>query len=1147
MKRSLRYSILLATAVVASQSAQAKVTFEDDLYPILRNRCNKCHNSNDLKGNLDLSTFQGVLRGGGSGEVVNSGDPDGSKLLLVVTHDEEPTMPPNAGKIPENEIKVFKEWIAGGLLETSGSKKIDARKPKFDLAVSSSSMGKPEGPAAMPKDLLLEPVVKGLRPTAVRSMASSPWASLVAMTGQKQVLIYNTDSLELNAVIPFEEGFPNDLKFSRNGKLLLVAGGYPARIGLVNVYDVETGVRVISVGDDFDSVQAADISADQRWIALGGPDRLIKVYSTSTGEKVHEMKKHTDWLTAVEFSPDGKLLATGDRAGNLFVWDSASGENLYNLKGHRGAVKSVSWRADSSVLLSGSEDATLKLWNVGDEEQIKSWTGHGGGVQFAKYGMNGNIISAGRDNKHTLWDASGKRLKSFNTFADVGVSAVLSHDGKRVIGADWTGDVGVWNAADAKLIGKLDSNPPFIDERLALMTAGVTKKEEALKAAEAAAAKVRTKVTGVQKTANDLLAESSVQQTRSVATQAGAMLASLEKNTAPSSKVLAGKVAGAEKTSASKKTLLDQAKAKLAATDKISAQWRKVSASLTKAQAGEKAAATKLAETKKTVSKETSAKASIAKAYEKLQGELKALGEEAEGREELTKKVAAKKAELAKATKAEKESKAQLAATEKAVADSKKQVASLSATLKKTAKDNPEYAKVAKLVADAEAAYKASNGTLAGAKKELAAFQSANKKATDGLKQAKAAAEALITSLEKTDSVHHQWVAKSKELEGAKAELTKAEAARKSAGDSLTSLEQSIAFWKAAEFNVQVIAERKLMAQISLEVESAKLNLASLDRELVSLGSELKKIDKQIASNPDQIQGHQNVIKFAETWVKDAAAAVAKTEGDLKNGSAATSKALAAFEKAREATELASQKVDKMKAMRKQVAIADKNKSESENVLGKANDALKKARTALQKSEKAIADLKAKPEAEQGEDHKKALAAAEAKAAEATKALAKAQKKSDDLDAVHQKVVAKMDDLKQAYASAQGDTAEKMANQASKSEESAKSALDKSKAAVERLKKTLASAKATLKTEQAGLTAAQADLKKAQALASTLPEKRKETQARLAAAQKELAAFKTSLVESEKKLVAQTAKVEQMTKRYQAMKKGDKTVQNAGL
>ena len=193
-------------------------------------------------------------------------------------------MPPNKPRLPDKELELFKKWIAGGLLENSGSKAIAGSKPAVDLALKGDAIGKPEGPPPMPPDLPLDPVVHTERGSALTGLAASPWAPLVAIGGQKQVLLYNTDTLELIGIIPFNEGMPAHVQFSRNGKLLLLAGGRGGKSGRVVVWDITKAERLMTVGAEYDTVLAADISPDQTKIALGGPDRLVKVYSSASGE-----------------------------------------------------------------------------------------------------------------------------------------------------------------------------------------------------------------------------------------------------------------------------------------------------------------------------------------------------------------------------------------------------------------------------------------------------------------------------------------------------------------------------------------------------------------------------------------------------------------------------------------------------------------------------------------------------------------------------------------------------------------------------------------------------------------------------------------------------------------------------------------------
>src|SRR5207247_7831265 len=155
------------------------------------------------------------------------------------------------------DLAVIKAWIAGGAPETSGSKVV-INKPKTNLAVVAVT-GKPDGPIAMPKDLSIEPVATPRHPAALTALAASPWAPLIAVGGQRQIVLYHADTLELLGVLPFPEGIPFSLKFSRNGSLLIAGGGIGAKSGKVGAFAVATGKRIVEVADEIDAVLAADL------------------------------------------------------------------------------------------------------------------------------------------------------------------------------------------------------------------------------------------------------------------------------------------------------------------------------------------------------------------------------------------------------------------------------------------------------------------------------------------------------------------------------------------------------------------------------------------------------------------------------------------------------------------------------------------------------------------------------------------------------------------------------------------------------------------------------------------------------------------------------------------------------------------------
>jgi WD40 repeat protein len=491
-----------------------KTTYTDHVLPLVEQHCAKCHNPDKKKGDLDLTSYSGALKGGGSGVVVVSGNPDSSKLIKALTHAEEPTMPPNKPPLPEKELAVFKNWIAGGLLETSGSKAVATAKPSVDLTLKVSDLGKPDGPPPMPAELSIEPVVHTTRSYAINGLAASPWAPLVAMAGQKQILLYNTTNFNLLGVLPFADGQPLDVKFSRSGKLLLVGGGHGAKSGTVTLWKVETGERIATIGKEYDAVLAADISPDQSHVALGGPDRLVKIYSTKSGELEHKIKKHTDWVTALAFSPNGEMLASADRNGGLTVWDADNGQELFTTAGHKGAVTSLSWRSDSKLIASSSEDGTVKLWESAEGKQAKTWNAHSGGTLCVAYSREGKLLSCGRDGSVATWNAEGAKQKSFEFAGEMTLRCVWSEDNSRVIASDFAGNVAIWDAKSGKRLGELDSNPRSLADRIATVQARVSelrargdKPSPALAEAEQALTKLESELTNARRQAEKVQAD----------------------------------------------------------------------------------------------------------------------------------------------------------------------------------------------------------------------------------------------------------------------------------------------------------------------------------------------------------------------------------------------------------------------------------------------------------------------------------------------------------------------------------------------------------------------------------------------------------------------------------------------------------------
>lgn len=441
---SFRLSLVMLVAAglrtvgaLADEPSGAPITFEDHVAIILRKNCVQCHGDAKQEAGLNFTSYAAVMKGGSGGRVVEAGRSSASRLFSVIT-DADPAarMPPDADPLPKESIALVKQWIDTGLRENIGSSAVAMRTLGFtpDGKFSAIDDGPPPLPESLPE--VERPAL--VRPFPVLALAASPRALLAAVGGYQVIDLIESTSRRPLGTLPFMEGEPLVLRFSRSGKRLLAAGGQPVQSGVAAVYDIASGRRLTAVGDEPDAIQSADLSPDERMVAVGCTSRLVKVFSTENGEVVYSLDKHTDWVTAVAFSPDGRYLVTGDRIGNIHLWDAKTGGVILPLAEHQGSIRAVSWRSDSGVVASCGEDGLIVWWDVSDGfPVVTKANAHppqrpagvygtlANGVLDCSFGAGGDLVTCGRDRTIRLWDATGREKAVFPLPDDAAVAGVV--------------------------------------------------------------------------------------------------------------------------------------------------------------------------------------------------------------------------------------------------------------------------------------------------------------------------------------------------------------------------------------------------------------------------------------------------------------------------------------------------------------------------------------------------------------------------------------------------------------------------------------------------------------------------------------------------------------------------------------------------
>ena len=124
---------IFSTISFAAEPAKLSADFfEKEVQPILQAHCFSCHGAEKkVKGGLNMSSREALLKGSDNGAVVSLEKPDTSMMIDAIRHGEL-KMPPK-GKLPLSQIEILEKWIKAGVPYSLG--KVVAKQhgpPKVD-------------------------------------------------------------------------------------------------------------------------------------------------------------------------------------------------------------------------------------------------------------------------------------------------------------------------------------------------------------------------------------------------------------------------------------------------------------------------------------------------------------------------------------------------------------------------------------------------------------------------------------------------------------------------------------------------------------------------------------------------------------------------------------------------------------------------------------------------------------------------------------------------------------------------------------------------------------------------------------------------------------------------------------------------------
>ncbi len=419
--RTFASAIVTAACLTAADPSYFK-----DVRPLLQRQCQGCHQPNLKSSDLDLTTFEGLAKGGKRGPAI-------PLLVKYLTGESKPQMPLGQPPLAAESIELVKGWIAAGA--------------KNDTPAEATSDNRP--------------IVYTQAPV-VTALAFSPDGRSIAVSGNRETLVHSIDgSAPPRRLAGLSERILS-LAFSRDGKLLVAGGGTPARFGEIQIWDAAAGTLVRSVVLTGDTVFGVSISPDGSRIAAGCTDNTVRIVETATGKELHKMGAHENWVLGSVFGVDGKRIVSVGRDRAAKLTDAATGGFLENVNLLRGELSAVARHPSKDVVVIGGEERVPyvyimdrpKVMKIADDTTlVRKLERQNGAIASLAWSADAKRIAVGGAAPEVnVYDAeSGNRISSAKGHTAGIYTVAFSPDSATLATAGFDGTVRLYDAATGQL------------------------------------------------------------------------------------------------------------------------------------------------------------------------------------------------------------------------------------------------------------------------------------------------------------------------------------------------------------------------------------------------------------------------------------------------------------------------------------------------------------------------------------------------------------------------------------------------------------------------------------------------------------------------------------------------------------------------
>lgn len=269
-------------------------------------------------------------------------------------------------------------------------------------------------------------------------------ARLITACGDGAVRIWNPATGDLVRELRLRGRAPRWRFAAARGRVVAAVDTMGASVA---AWDAETGAVLTEFALDGSEWPSIAISADARWLAAGGGDRVIVVDTASWRDATTIPGPR---IRTIAWDPTGPRLVTGSTVGDASIWTVPGGRRAAHLREIGEPADLTAWSHDGALVAVAARDGAMQVFDVAAGRIASQGNALHSKVMAVEFAPDDRaLVAAGASGNVAVTDArTGMPIAVLDGPTGAIRTVRFAPDGRRAIAASWDGTARVWDAGD---------------------------------------------------------------------------------------------------------------------------------------------------------------------------------------------------------------------------------------------------------------------------------------------------------------------------------------------------------------------------------------------------------------------------------------------------------------------------------------------------------------------------------------------------------------------------------------------------------------------------------------------------------------------------------------------------------------------------